>query len=115
MSVPSPSIAPTKAAGSTLHAVYAGPVVAVGETALNVNLTFLSKEIRSSQYFRAQLQVSFKALDNDISFVGPAVLTDANFFDGDDEPNEYVQIDVTSVSGEEECLVEVVLPHSIIR
>lgn len=110
MSVPAPSIVPVVVSGGTFRARYEGPVNAVGPLAtLNIDLKYLSVSNRSGSNFRPSLQITFESKDADLTFAGPNEILNAQFFDTPGQPNEYVQIQVSSVAGTEECFVLVEL------
>jgi hypothetical protein len=113
MAVPSPSVKPTAIVGGTLHFRYVGAVgVSGAAVALNVDLTEMELQLRQSLHFVDQLQVVFKALDEGITAVTPVILGASDFHGS---PIEYLTILVTSDNVANDCLIEVVLPHSVVR
>lgn len=113
MAVPSPSVRPTLIDGGTLHLRYVGAVGVSGSAEdLNIDLTEFAAQLRNSEFFTDQLQVVFKALDDGIEVVAPPTLLVGDFHG---TPIEYVTVQVTSDSDANECLIEVILPHSIVR
>lgn len=113
MAVPSPSVQPTLIDGGTMHLRYVGAVGVTGSAqSLNIDLTELNAQLRTSEYFTDQLQVVFKALDAGITAVAPPELVGSDFHG---TPIEYVTVQVDSDSEANECMIEVVLPHSIVR
>lgn len=114
--IPSPSIAPVPADGSTFRAEWNGPVGAVGyNVPLHISLMYLPKHVRSQPYFHEQLFVEMRSLDAGFIDATPDKLVDANFFDDGSEPNAYVQVFVSAMTGAELCQVIVTLIHSVIR
>lgn len=115
MAVPSPSIAPSLIPGSTNNLVYTGNVGVAGVSQnLNIDLRAFSEQIRKDARFRDQLLVTVKALDDNITFVGPATLADGNFFNSTGI-NEYVQVQVTSDLSTRQCMVIVEHRHTSVR
>jgi hypothetical protein len=114
-SVPSPKITPQPPAGGSLIGNYEGSVFAVGATLLNIDLTYLPLEVRKSVNFQEQLRVQFASKDANLSTTTGQLLP-VDFFDTVAEGiNAYVKIPVVSVTGAEECAVQVDPTHSIIR
>lgn len=115
MAVPAPSIAPSAIPGGKNHLVFTGNVGVAGVSQnLNISLMAFPEQIRKDPSFQDQLQVTFKALDDNITFVGPATLAAGNFFDNPNV-NEYVQVQVTSDLTTRQCMVIVEHRHSIGR
>jgi hypothetical protein len=119
VSVPAPSITPTLVPGSTNNLLYAGNVGAAGvNTDLNISLMGFPEHIRLDPQFRDQLLVTFKSLDANLSFAGPNVLVDADFVPvpgTDPQPNEYVQIQVTSDLVTRQCMILLEHRHTYTR
>jgi hypothetical protein len=113
--VPAPRIVPVPPAGGTRIADYIGPVVAVGATMLNIDLTYLPISMRSQPNFQEQLRIEFVSKDPNLSS-STIFLPASSFFSTlADGENAYVQIPVVSITGAELCAVEVDATHSIVR
>jgi hypothetical protein len=124
--VPAPSIQPTlPSQRSSNFGRWDGPVVATGAgpQALNIDLKFLTKQMRSTANLRENMRITVESKDPNLKCPSPgdAAFTPlaAVFFDGPDEPNEYVQILVEGITGPltgaERCIVEVQQVHTVIR
>lgn len=113
MAVPSPSVQPTVITGGIYHFRYSGAIGVSGVAQnLNIDLTQIQLQLRTSANFTNQLQVEVKALDTGITDVSPAILATSDFHGS---PIEYVTVQVTSDSVANECMILVTLPQSSIR
>lgn len=119
MSVPAPSIAPQPIPGSTYTLAYEGPIGVAGVDAdLNVSLMAFPELARVDPHFREQLCITFQSENSNLFYSGPAVLPDAAFTPvpgTDPQPNEYVQIVVTSDFDSRPCLILINLRHTYTR
>lgn len=115
MAVPSPAIKPLVVAGGTHTFAYRGAVGVTGSNQnLNIDLTDIDKYIRQDPNFINMLLVTFKALDDGITFVGPDNLVSADFH-GSVSGDYYVTVQVTSDDVANLCMVLLEPRHSISR
>jgi hypothetical protein len=116
MPIPSPSVKPLREPGGTHTYIYQGIVEQSGVAQdLNLDLTAIPLIIRQDTHFQSMLLVTFKSLDNALTFAGPPLLTATEFHDDGDETNAYLTIQVSSDLDTRECMILVEPRHSIGR
>ena len=117
MAVPAPFIVPTvPSQGASNFGRWIGPCVAVGPNAtLNIDLKYLSKYVRENTKFRENLKITVESRDVNLTCPNPGNIPNIKFFGTVAEPNEYVQIEINSLTGLEPFIVEVMQVHSTIR